>query len=181
MIDAIRSRTPGVSEGLPPQANLWGEPVQNASGEGKAFDLLSPVGTRQIANEPIDKELIRQGIDIPRTPSRTSLDGVTLDLNRIDPKMYSRFQQLAGNAYKGPDGLGLKDSLNALVSGGHPMSPAYQRLTDGPDGSKADMIRDVVNEYREGAKAELMHEYPQLQGMVQEGQAAKQQIKAGTQ
>lgn len=179
MIDAIRARTPGWSEGLPPMRNLWGEPVPNGSGKGAAFDLFSPLGTRSAANEPIDAELLRQQIDLPRVPSRTALNGITLDLNRVDPKIYSRFQELAGNAYKGPDGFGLKDALNALVTGQHTLSPTYQRLTDGPDGTKADMIRDVVSEYRNGAKGQLLEEYPQLADMVHEGIQAKQFLKTG--
>ena len=179
LMDAIRARTPGASEGLPPQRNLWGEPVANASGQGAALDLLSPFGTRPAANEPIDAELLKQQIDLSRVPSRTALNGITLDLNRVDPKIYSRFQELAGNAYKGPDGYGLKDALNALVTGQHTLSPTYQRLTDGPDGTKADMIRDVVSEYRNGAKAQLLEEYPQLADMVRQGIDAKQFLKSG--
>jgi len=180
MIDAVRARTPGASQNLPPQMNQWGEPVPNASGMGKAFDLFSPVTTRPAANEPIDAELLRQGIDLPRVPSRTALEGVTLDLNRIDPKIYARYQELAGNGYKARDGLGLKDALNALVTGQHPQSAVYNRLTDGPDGSKADMIRDIVNEYRQGAKGQLLQEYPQLGDMVREGHDAKRYLKTGS-
>jgi len=182
MIDAIRARTPGMSEGLPPLRGPWGEPIPNGSGMGASFDLFSPFGTRPAANEPIDAELLRQQIDIPRTPSRTAIHGVTLDLNRIDPKLYSRYQELAGNGYKGPDGLGLKDALNALVTGNHPYSPTYQRLTDGPDGTKADMIRDIVAEYRNGAKEQVLQENAGVLGpMIQDGIAAKQFIKAGPQ
>lgn len=180
LIDAIRARTPGISQNLPPLRGPWGEPVPSGSGVGAGFDLFSPFGTRPAANEPIDAELLRQQIDIPRTPSRTAIHGVTLDLNRIDPKIYSRFQELAGNGYKGPDGLGLKDALNALVTGNHPYSPTYARLTDGPDGTKADMVRDIVSEYRNGAKEQLLHEFGGVLGpMIEEGQAAKQFLKTG--
>ena len=180
MMDAIKSRTPGVSEGMPPVRNLWGESVKNDSGMGKMYDAFVPATSRDPANEPIDKELIRQDINISKLPTRTSFEGTTVDL-RDQPKIYSRLQELAGNGYKDPGtGLGLKDSLNALVTGQHPLSPVYDMFGkngDGPDGHKADMIKDMVREFREGAKQQLLEEYPHLQTQVSEKQQAKMALK----
>lgn len=181
MMDTIRARTPGASKDLPPVRNLWGEPVKNDSGMGKAYDLLVPATSRDAAHEPIDKELIKQDVSIARIPTRSSFEGVTIDL-RGQPKVYDRLLELAGNGYKDPvTGLGLKDTLNAMVTGKHDqLSPLYNLFGaagDGPDGHKADMIKDIVRQFRDGAKDQLLHEYPRLAAQVQEKQAAKQSLK----
>lgn len=181
MIDAIKARTPGLSKDLPAARNLWGEPVPNGSGEGKAFDLLSPFQTHEAANEPIDKELIKQGINLPRNGANQTFEGVGVNL-KDDPKMYARFQELAGNAYKGQDGVGLKDKLNAIVSGTDPLSAVYNGLGDagnGPDGRKAEMIKDLARSYRDGAKQQLLQENPALRDQVTSKQQALMQAHSG--
>jgi hypothetical protein len=181
MISAVKARTPGESEDLPPVRNLWGEPVKNASGMGKAYDALVPASTKEPANEPIDKELLRLGVNINKPNARASFDGAQMDLAK-DPKLYSRYQELAGNGYKDPamGDLGLKDALNAIVTGNHPYSPMYQFLPDGSGvgeekGTKGTMIRDIVNEYRRGAQQQLLSENPLLRASVQAKQDAMQQ------
>lgn len=181
MIDAIKARTPGLSKDLPAARNLWGEPIPNGSGEGKAFDLLSPFQTHEAANEPIDKELIKQGINLPRNGANQTFEGVGVNL-KDDPKMYARFQELAGNAYKGQDGVGLKDKLNAIVSGTDPLSAVYNGLGDagnGPDGRKAEMIKDLARSYRDGAKQQLLQENPALRDQVTSKQQALLQAHSG--
>lgn len=181
MIDAIKARTPGLSKDLPAARNLWGEPIPNGSGEGKAFDLLSPFQTHQAANEPIDKELIAQGINLPRNGTNQTFEGVGVNL-KDDPKMYARFQELAGNGYKGPDGLGLKDKLNAMVSGTDPYSVIYNGMGasgNGPDGRKAEMIKDLARSYRDGAKEQLLKESQTLRDQVTSKQQALLQAHSG--
>lgn len=186
MTSAIRARTPGASEGLPPVRNLWGEPVKNASGMGTAYDLLVPASTREAANEPIDKELLRMGVNIPKPSAKPSFDGIAVNLTH-SPQIYSRYQELAGNAYKEPSmgGLGLKDALNDLVSGTSPYSVIYQHLPDGSGvgeerGTKGTMIRDWVNQYRHAAGAQLLNENQTLKAQVDEKRQALQdrQIQA---
>jgi hypothetical protein len=166
MLDAIKARTPGVSKDLPPQRNLWGEPVRHDSGLGKAYDAFVPFATRESNNEPIDKEMLRQGINVPIPPARTSIGGVNVDLAQ-HPEIYSRYQELAGNELKHAAwGQGAKDYLNELVTGQGPLSPIYDSYQDGKDGGKATMIKDAIRQFRDLAKTQLMDEYPQLKQQV---------------
>lgn len=181
MISALQSRTPGASESLPPVRNLWGEPVKNASGMGHAYDAFVPFATHEAANEPIDKELLRMGVNVSKVPARVSFDGVQMDLSK-NPKLYSRYQQLAGNEYKDSamGGLGLKDALNQIVTGQHPFSAMYQYMPDGSgsgeeQGTKGTMIKDIVNEYRHGAAQQLLDENPALRNQVDNKRTALQQ------
>ena len=184
MMDAIKARTPGLSETLPPRRNLWGEPVSHASGMGGTYDLLSPFATRQPVDSPIDKEIVRLGANIGLPAARTNFGGSIVNLQN-DPKAYSRYVELAGNGYKDPvyGGLGAKDLLNQVVSGNHWLSPIYNMKNDDPAAgvnSKADMIRSIMNQYREGAKQQLLKEYPELQHEVTEKQQQRQSLRMPT-
>ena len=56
--------------------------------------------------------------------------------------------ELAGNELKHPAwGIGAKDYLDALINGQHPLAEVYKMRSDGPDGSKADMVRATVLDY----------------------------------
>jgi len=49
-------------------------------------------------------------------------------------------------------------NLNAIVMGNHPLSSVYEMKSDGPDGGKADYIRDMVHQYRALARQKLKEE-----------------------
>lgn len=177
MMDAIRARTPGLSKDLPPRLDLWGQPVKTESGMGKPFDAFSPVYSREGGDNPIDKEIVRLGANIPMPGRKTSFDGVTIDLSQY-PKAYSRYVELAGNALKHPAwGLGARDFLNQVVTGKHPLSTVYQLRSDGPDGSKDVFIRKEMNEYRDLARSQLLQEFPKLKAEVDEKKRKQRELK----
>lgn len=177
MMDAIRARTPGLSDNLPPKLDMWGRPVSYASGYGKVFDALSPVQSSGSVQEPIDKELLAQGINLPMPSRKTSFDGVTVDLGQ-NPKAYARYVQLAGNELKHPAwGMGAKDLLNSIVTGQHPLSQIYQIRSDGPDGGKDVFIRDIVRQYRDMARKQVLTEFPDLADQVTEKKQAQRELR----
>lgn len=177
MLDAIRARTPGLSEQLPAKRNLWGEPLSYESGYGGAVDFLSPVNSKPGVHEPIDEEILRTGASVTMPGKKVGFDGVTIDLSHY-PQAYSRYVQLAGNELKHPAWkLGAKDLLNQVVTGQHPLSSVYRLRSDGPEGGKDFFIRDIVSKYRELARAQLRKEYPAIDAEVREKQANKRALK----
>lgn len=177
MIDALRARTPGLSDNLPPKRDLWGAPIDRSSGYGKAFDLLSPSYTKAPNVEPIDKEIVEQGFNVTMPSRKTSFNGVTVDLSQY-PKAYSRYVELAGNELKHPAwNLGAKDFLNAVVTGKHPMSAVYQLRSDGPDGGKDVFIRDTISKYRDMARTQLLKEFPDLARDVADKQVKARELR----
>ena len=114
-------------------------------------------------DQAIDKEILRLGMNITKPPRVISIDGITVDLDK-HKGAYSRYVELAGNELKHPAwGLGAKDFLDALVGAGqHPLAEVYKMRSDGPDGSKADMVRATVLDYRAHARRQLLDEYPSI-------------------
>jgi len=177
MLDAMKRRTPGLSEELPPRRDIWGRPIEFKSGIGWAYDVFSPIYSKKIKPEPIDTEMLRLEAPVGTPSRKVVFDGISVDLERY-PGVYSRYLELAGNELKHPAwGMGAKDFLNAVVTGKHPMSQIYQIRSDGPDGGKAAMIAKTVSEYRAMAREQLLREYPALRDEVKERKRERQQLK----
>lgn len=173
MVEAMMKRTPGLSDGLPVRRNLWGDPIGYQSGMGIMYDAFSPIYSKAKKPSAIDEEILRNEMNITMPDKKTGFDGVTVNLEKY-PGAYSRFVQLAGNDLKHPAwNLGARDFLNRVVSGKHEMSQVYSMRSDGPDGGKYFYVRDVIEQYREFAKAQLLKECPQIKDEIDERKAKK--------
>ena len=164
-VQQIRSRVPGFSSSLPPRRNLWGDPIDLQGGLGP--DIISPIYKSEKIDSPADEEIIR--LDVPISMPSRLMDGVELT-----PEEYDRYVSLAGNELKDPStGMGAKETLDALVSGKHTMSGAYRMGTDGPMGTKATVIRQVVNGFRAAAREQVKQEFPVLREAILLSQLAQ--------
>lgn len=156
--NSLCSRIPGYSDDLPPQRNLWGEPIVLEGGIGP--DIMSPIYTNSEKISPIDDELLR--LKLPIRMPRPYIGGVELSARE-----YDRFLQLSGNEAKNPaNGLGMKDALSKLIT-----EPYYRKQSDNADdlkGGKALLIESTVRAYRELAKAKLLQEFQDLADLIRE-------------
>lgn len=190
MTDQIRSRIPFLSKDLPVRHDLWGDPITIDSGWGKPFDVLSPIGSKKPTPEPIDRELLRlkANIEMPSASVTFSQGNVSVPVNlRQYPEVYERYVELAGNELKHPAwGLGAKDLLNQIIEGDHPLSAVYRLKADLPGGEatpfaqvspKEEFIRSIIGQYRDLARRQILTEYPQIKGLVDEGRDQIQQLK----
>jgi len=164
LIDRLRDRVPSYSEKLPPRLNLWGEPITFFAGFGPdntdstadpgAFMLrfLSPAEVVKAEPPPIDEEMLRLNMGISM-PEKT-LDGVELT-----PEEYNEYVRLAARDIHDPaTGMGAFETLNAIVTGKHPLSAKYRMFNDA---AKEMVIRDVVTSFRELAR-EKMRRKPRI-------------------
>lgn len=179
MLDAIKRRTPGLSDNLPLRRDIWGRPVTYQSGLGWAYDVFSPIYTKPAKAEPIDDEMLRLGKAVSMPSKRATFQGVNIDLNNY-PGAYSRYVELAGNELKHPNyDMGAKDLLNAVVSGEHFLSEIYDQGTDGADGTKAEIISSIVSEYRKIAREQVLQEFPEIQGEIDYFIQTQQDMQSG--
>ena len=168
IMDALKNRTPGLSKDLPYRYDLFGRKTVTGSGKGIAYDAFVPVRVNPRTAEPIDKEILEQGVYLSMPPKKVNFDGVNINLTK-QPKIYSRFVELAGNALTLPEyeDMGCKDYLNALVKGDSYASVLYEDMTDGADGEKANFIKKIVQDFRNAAKAQILEEYPTIARQVE--------------
>ncbi|MGF1625967.1 MAG: hypothetical protein ACFCVH_13880 [Alphaproteobacteria bacterium] len=163
MVDALRRRTPGLSEDLPAQVDLWGRPVEFRSEMGTLYDLISPIRISEADAAPIDDEMLRLGHTPLRPSPRFTINGVRFDLTD-NPELYHRYVALAGNGVENPrTGETAFEFLNSVVDGSNRQSGAYANL---PDERKIDFIENTMNAYRELARLRLMHDEPAMQAIV---------------
>ena len=185
MLDAIRARTPGLSEDLPIRHDMWGRDFDRRSGLGGFYDAVSPLYSRKYNPEPIDLEMEKLGLWMGKPGITMTLPvedefggevGISINMKE-HPEWYERFVELQGNELTEDvngvpidvmTGMGLMDTLNALVTGEHPLSTLYSNAGGaGADSERSTMIRAKINEYRRAAKRALIEEFPELKAELE--------------
>jgi hypothetical protein len=160
MINKVKSNIPGQSANLPPRRDLWGDPITRESGIGWAFDLVSPVAIATNEDDPVNKAILDNRVKLSNPPRR--IDGVSLT-----GEEYSQFVEMAGKP--------AKQALDELVT-----SPGWDSLSDGPDGMKAEVIRNVINQFRAAARAQMVATTPSLRQRILERKTEQAGALAGT-
>jgi hypothetical protein len=158
-INRIRSRTPGLSESLPPARDLWGRPKRYTSNLGVAYDFAIPFRTTEEKTDPVDRAIIDNGIEI-KMPDRS------IGRVRLSGEEYSEYVRRAGET--------AKTLLDERVA-----SPAFESLSDGPDGAKAAIVKQIVSATRDAARASMLRDFPDLAARVNAAQVARQQLLIG--
>lgn len=204
LLQSIESRLPGLSQKLPPQRTLWGDPIRweeafmpPLSGTGAAR-MLSPVpmSAPDGSAEPIDRWIWDNRNAFPRGPQgqlgleklgqvqsydRPGNRSVSAQV-QLTPVQWDRLQVLAGNGLKMDiDGvkLGAKDLLNGLVEGNAPQG--LQAEWNGmPPSRRAVFVTSMVNRFREAAKRDLLREYPDIVDTLRAGWASRASALSGS-
>jgi hypothetical protein len=163
---AMQARITTLTAQLTPRRDLWGDP--NGTDSGAA---------------PIDQELLRLGVYPPAIQKKTSFQNAPLNF-RDWPEVYDAYVRLSGNRAKSQlyDGLGAKELLDAVVSGGNRWSEIYANGSDGPEGTKAGFIRSIVRQYRTAAQNQIMNDprFKDFAGYVRRMQSLQQTRGAET-
>lgn len=109
MMDAIKSRIPGMSKDVLPHVNLLGDDVHYEGGLGP--DIASPIATMTENAEPGAKEVARLNVDL-KHPLRQIGAGDGAPGVELNPKQYHRLMKILG---KEAAGQGFKKALNDMV------------------------------------------------------------------
>ncbi len=195
IMDAIEANTPLVRQGLPAAQTFWGDPISAREAylpflSGKTAGIVSPatLGPEPESVEPIDKWIFDNRASFPHeeetgrgmpAASRSLIykGGAGVDaMVKLEPNEYARYKELSGNVLKDEDGLGAKDSLNALVLGAHPSASAQARWDEASPATKALMVRSIVTKFRAGAQKQMREDFPEINASVEEmlGERASQ-------
>ncbi|MFI8683197.1 hypothetical protein ACIGFJ_12620 [Brevundimonas diminuta] len=171
VVDAFRNTIPGLSDELPPARDLWGKPRTYQTGLGTVYDAVVPVQTRAAGGAAIDLEILNNGVAVTMPGRSINVMGENVSLKNR-PDIYSEFLRLSGEP--------AFEHLNAVVEGRHADSDFYLSLSDGPEGGKAEYIKDVISAYRTDARAMILDIYASdLQDMAMERVKRREQARDG--
>ena len=125
-----------------------------------------------------NKVTIRPIVQTQSFPSRYGT--ATIELTSHE---HAKLKELSGNGWKDPrTGLGFLDTMNAIIEGNHNISSEWNRATDGPDGVKALIFRNLQSYFRKGARQRLLLESEELQNRVNvQGKTAFEALTIGPQ
>jgi hypothetical protein len=177
MWEYVQAQLPLLSQKLIPARNVWGYERIKEHPLGAWYDFLSPFRVSRDSGSVVDHELVRLQTGVQPIGWKDSFMGVQVDFHDF-PQVLDRYRQLAGHGLKLPqyNNQGAKEFLDSTISGKGPMSPIYYQngLTDGPDGTKAAWIKNVVSDFRQEAQREVMREaktkFPQFYDFIHQQQ-----------
>lgn len=169
VVSAMRNTIPLLSEDLPVSRDLWGRPRTYTTGLGQMYDAVVPIQTRAEGGNAIDLEILNNGVSVAMPGRSISFNGETISLKNR-PDIYSDFLKESGQP--------AFDHLNAVAEGRHPDSEFYFDLSDGPDGGKAEYIKDVIKDYRNVARAVIIDRYAaDIEAMATERTRRREEIR----
>lgn len=153
MTDAAKAKIPGYSKDLPARRNLWGEPIEPRAGftdtvGQRVYNLLSPAYVKQVEGDKVNEVILDNDVSITMPKRSLKLPGVPSPVE-LTSEQYSRYVELAG--------VPTKQQLDELVN-----TATFDSLSNGENGEKARVIRRVVSQNRQAAKAQLLEEFPDI-------------------
>lgn len=152
VLNAVYSKTPGYSDELPLNRNLWGEEVLLGPGWStnialNLWRIVNPIYTQEVTEgEPINNELLRMKYGPGKPDREQKIKGHTV---RLSDWEYDKFDQLINTMEMPQTGKNLKESLNELVT----EDPTYKDAET--DNEKRQRIEAYIEQARGMAKEEL--------------------------
>jgi hypothetical protein len=186
-VDALRSRVPWVSKGIPRRRDFYAAPIWNDS---PWSDLIFE--THKVEEDPVRTELLNRkffnqlnkpprtigGYAPPKDPRSPEMPGVGVELN---DEQYDLFQRLRAN-YQGELG-----KRNPAYKNLPTLYDQHRKIIESPlwkdetvtDTARMAMLREPVGLYREAALEELLKAYPDLAHKYWPTVAGRQQFRVG--
>ena len=158
LLDAAKNRVPGLSRDLPPQRNIFAQPIPQNEPYGYGIDWIAPFRMKSMRKDPAGEALVKNDISVAMpgyTIYGTAEKKFTLDPQRetvgvpLTPDQRDELIRLIGEP--------LHEKWSAYVN-----SEEYKKGTPGPDGSRAFVFRQLYSAYREAGVAQLVDKHPQL-------------------
>ncbi|PZQ48896.1 MAG: hypothetical protein DI551_00770 [Micavibrio aeruginosavorus] len=173
-MDAIKARIPGASADVPPRRNIWGEEIKyfypneksltGASAE-RLLSLFNPVYYSKEQDAPVDRWMLKNGFEIDMPQKRQAFEGVRIDMRKF-PKAYDRLIELRGQALplQRYGNQSMKDFFENLATEEDPYGRhiGFFMAIGNDHDDQQNFINQVVRDYTDAAKDQLLDEYPEL-------------------
>lgn len=155
LMDAFKARIPGYSKDLPPQRNIWGEPIIMEGGLGP--DIISPIYTSTEKESPIDEEILRLKAGVSKPRRTQEFMGIKIELT---PQEYDQLLVYMNKLPMPNTGKPLKRSLDRLVTS----DSLYKQASDN---MKEMMVKEYISIAKEMAK-DKMSQTPSIAYLIKE-------------
>jgi hypothetical protein len=153
VVDAIKSKVPGLSQSLMPRRDVWGEILPSRESLGPPG--LTAIWEQKINDDPVNKALLELGL-------HPAAVGRKIRNVELTEEQHDDWARLAGRL--------AKLRMNAIVQSG-----TFQNL---PAPVKHDLVVEQLRQSREVARNMMFMKYPSL---LVDAQAAKMQKRMGPQ
>jgi hypothetical protein len=150
VMDAIKSKIPGISEDLLPRRDIWGEPMPNHS--ALVASGLTAIYESKISRDPVNIALSGLGIGIAPVPQ--SIRNV-----KLDDQQYDDFARIAGRM--------TKLRLNVIIA-----APDWKYF---PPHSQRDVVAEVVKQSRNSVREVIMMRYPTIPAQAAKNKQTKEE------
>lgn len=146
MVERYKDNIPGWGSDAAPLRDVWGEEITYNHNVCPELAAISPINVKEVDHDPVNNMIADNGIAL-NLPGREVM-GV-----RLNNEEYSRYAELAGKK--------AKEIVDRMYKGG-----SFKNLSDGPEGSKAVMVKRAITKGREFAAARLYREEPDFHDRV---------------
>lgn len=182
ILDAIVNRTPGLSDTLPPQRNVLGEPVKRLKAVGtdainEWLDWFVPIQATEVSDDLIKQEMVslRHAFTTPK-PEVNGLNLSGVKMPGSEQTVYDRWSELHGEVKVG--GMTIRDAMRKVIK-----SKDYQKLSDVTtsdfESPRVQRLNEVIREYRSAAWAQLLKESPEIKAHMRDYNTTKRLLRAG--
>jgi hypothetical protein len=141
LMDAIKARTPVLSQSVMPRRDMWGEAITRGDSVGP--DFVSPLYATNVTNDPLRAEVARLRVPVSQPQRDVMVAGERVPL---DAAQFDEYQRLAGT--------GASQALHDAIR-----SPQWQAMTDA---QRSEFIRSAFTDARKGARGQLILNHPEL-------------------
>lgn len=167
MMDAFKTRIPGLSKEVPRRRNIWGEeiPLNYPTVDSDVINFLNPIYMSKKKNSPIDQFMLENGFPLSMPSKIQSFDGTKIDL-RETPEAYSRLLEIRGREIRLPQYgngmLNMKDYLDELVTDNTIEGQTFFNTYNTYEKQET-FLKKVVRDFTDAAKIQLLEENPDLE------------------
>ncbi|WP_149522691.1 hypothetical protein [Sphingomonas montanisoli] len=144
ILDTIRARIPGLSQGVEPRRDVWGQPVRNSGGLGP--DMVSPIWTSTARKDLINGAML--GADAHVGQPRDEVYG-----RKLSPSEYGVYREQVG--------LDARGQLGPLLG-----TPGWTGL---PAYSRQEAIEDALARSRRATRERIFGKPPKSKGVTLKG------------
>jgi hypothetical protein len=137
VIDAIKSKIPGLSETLPPKRDIWGEPIPNQEAVGGK--AVTGIYVKKMSEDPVNKAMVE--LDMHPGAVEKKIRNVELT-----PQQHDDYARIAGRL--------LKMNMDKIVA-----SDMWQEI---PYAQKQTLIQHTIEANRNVARNMVIMKHPQI-------------------